>query len=91
MLLLVGGFIGGFGWFVGVALLWMSDVWRVRDKLIGTFVLPGALALSVGLLVGVGTSAGGSVCSGRQGGPTVCTNTGGTPGWEQRSSPRRSS
>ena len=48
--------IGGFGWLVGVVLLWMSDVWRVRDKLIGTLVLPGGLAFPAVLLVGVGVS-----------------------------------
>jgi uncharacterized membrane protein len=83
VLLLVGGFIGGFGWLVGVALLWMSDVWRVRDKLIGTLVLPGGLAFSAVLLVSVGTSAGSGACYGSPGEATVCTNTGGTPGWEQ--------
>lgn len=84
VLLLFGGFFGGFGWFAGVALLWLSDVWRVRDKLIGTFVLPGGLALAAVLLVGVGTSVG-SVrsCISRSDGATVCTQSGGTPGWEQ--------
>ena len=43
-LLLVGGFLFVVGWFVGVALLWSSRVWTLRDKLIGTLVLPGGLA-----------------------------------------------
>ena len=33
-----------FGWIVGVVLLWTSTVWTTREKLIGTFVLPGGLA-----------------------------------------------
>jgi hypothetical protein len=43
-LLLIGGFIFVFGWFVGVVLLWRSEIWTLRDKLIGTLVLPGGLA-----------------------------------------------
>jgi uncharacterized membrane protein len=43
ILLLVGGFVGFVGWIVGLILLWISDVWSTRDKLIGTFVLPGGL------------------------------------------------
>jgi len=42
-LLLFGGFALLAGWFVGVGLLWSSKVWKVSDKLIGTFVLPGGL------------------------------------------------
>jgi hypothetical protein len=42
-LLLFGGFAFGVGWFIGVGLLWSSRVWSVRDKLLGTFVLPGGL------------------------------------------------
>jgi hypothetical protein len=29
------------GWVVGVILLWISDVWSKREKLIGTFLVPG--------------------------------------------------
>jgi uncharacterized membrane protein len=44
--LLIGGLIVPvIGWFLGVVLLWISRVWTTRDKLIGTFVLPGGLAL----------------------------------------------
>lgn len=47
-LLLVGGIVvPGFGWLVGVVLLWVSSVWSVRDKVIGTLVVPGGLALSL--------------------------------------------
>jgi uncharacterized membrane protein len=49
-LLLVGGFIPPvLGWIVGVVLLWISDVWSTRDKIIGTLVVPGGLALPLGL------------------------------------------
>jgi uncharacterized membrane protein len=40
VLLLVGGFAFVIGWFVGVILLWASEAWTTRDKLIGTFVVP---------------------------------------------------
>ena len=43
-LLLVGVSLFVVGWFVGVALLWRSRIWTLRDKLIGTLVLPGGLA-----------------------------------------------
>ena len=41
VLLLVGGFAFFVGWLAGVVLLWKSDVWTTRDKLIGTLVVPG--------------------------------------------------
>jgi Protein of unknown function (DUF1700) len=44
VLLLVGGFIAGIGWLVGLVLLWTSQAWTTRDKLIGTLVPPGGLA-----------------------------------------------
>ena len=48
VLLLVGGvLLPVLGWFVGVALLWASAVWTTRDKLIGTLVVPGGLALPI--------------------------------------------
>ncbi len=43
-LLLFGGFALMIGWCVGFALLWSSGIWTTRDKLIGTFVIPGGLA-----------------------------------------------
>lgn len=43
ILLLVGLPLIGVGWVVGVVLLWMSDRWSTRDKLIGTLLLPGGL------------------------------------------------
>jgi len=43
VLLLVGGFLAGIGWIAGVVLLWTSQVWTTREKLIGTLVVPGGL------------------------------------------------
>lgn len=45
LLLFLGGFAVGIGWLVGLVLLWASSTFRVRDKLIGTFFVPGGLAL----------------------------------------------
>jgi uncharacterized membrane protein len=58
------------GWVVGVVLLWMSETWTVREKLIGTFIVPGGLALPA-FLGTIGTSEGG--CGQRLGGPVTCT------------------
>lgn len=77
--LLIGGFIFLVGWFVGVALLWSSKVWTTRDKVIGTFFVPGGLAALVLVvwinLMSIGhgshtdpvtcvTNAGGATCTG---------------------------
>lgn len=41
------------GWLVGVYLLWTSRVWSVRDKLLGTLVLPGGwIAVPIVLIAG---------------------------------------
>jgi uncharacterized membrane protein len=56
ILLLLGGFVFGVGWIVGVVLLWTSRIWTLRDKLIGTLLLPGGLAFSLVLLFGVAGS-----------------------------------
>ncbi len=62
LLLLVGGVVlPVIGWLIGVVLLWVSDAWDSRDKLIGTLVVPGGLLLPLALLTIV-TSAGGG-CS----------------------------
>jgi len=51
--LLFGGFLFGWGWFVGLFLLWRSRAWTLGEKLLGTFVIPGGLAasLAVGLIL----------------------------------------
>jgi HAAS len=38
------------GWFLGVFFLWLSEAWTLRDKLIGTLVVPGGLLLPLVLL-----------------------------------------
>jgi hypothetical protein len=55
ILLLIGGFTI-IGWFVGVVLLWISDAWNTRDKIIGTLVVPGGLAGALG--VGLASTGG---------------------------------
>jgi hypothetical protein len=57
ILLLLGAFFVGIGWFVGVVALWRSRVWSVPEKLIGTLLWPGGLV--TGLLFGVVAFAGG--------------------------------
>ncbi len=51
ILLLIGGFMFGVGWVVGLVLLWSSRAWTTRDKWIGTLVVPGGLA--TGVLIGL--------------------------------------
>jgi uncharacterized membrane protein len=83
VLLLVGGFVFIVGWLVGVVLLWTSRIWTLRDKLIGTLVVPGGLFVSAAVLltaVGSGEScvteqqldAGGNLS-----GPVTTTCSGG--------------
>lgn len=61
-LLLVGGVIvPALGWIIGAVLLWVSRAWTLRDKLIGTLLVPGGLALAVYLgvfAVGASSSCG---------------------------------
>lgn len=45
ILLLGGGLLFGIGWLVGVVLLWSSGTWTTHDKLVGTLIFPGGLAL----------------------------------------------
>jgi len=65
VMLLIGGLvIPIFGWFIGVVLLWVSNAWNVRDKLIGTIFVPGGLGLSTFLFFMTATlePGGGSTC-----------------------------
>jgi len=60
ILLLVGGVVlPVIGWLIGVVLLWVSDAWNRRDKLIGTLVVPGGLLLPVALLTMATSAEGG--------------------------------
>lgn len=69
--------LGAAGWLAGVVALGSSSVWGVRDKVLGTFVLPGGLFGIVGL-VARPISSGGCSTSGGPGRPTVEHCTGGT-------------
>jgi uncharacterized membrane protein len=52
VLILLGGVvIPVVGWLVGVVLLWISSAWTARQKLLGTLVVPGGLALPAGILL----------------------------------------
>lgn len=80
LLLLLGGFIVGIGWLVGLILLWASRAWSTRDKWVGTLLIPGGLATSVfiGLIV-LGTATK-QVCYGVAGGAEHCSNAAGQSG-----------
>ena len=55
LLLTAGSFVPVVGWVVGVVLLWMSSLWRVREKLLGTLVVPlgpGAAIYALPFLLG---------------------------------------
>lgn len=61
ILLLLGGFVFGVGWIAGVVLLWSSTAWRVREKVIGTLLIPGGLAAGFFAFAVLAVGAG-SVC-----------------------------
>jgi hypothetical protein len=63
-LLLLGGFLGGVAWLVGVFCLWFSNAWKWYDKVVGMLFWPFGLAASAAwvagwLLAPTRTSAGG--------------------------------
>jgi len=76
VLLLVGGFLAGIGWIVGVVMLWSSRFWTLRDKLIGTFLVPGGL---FGALIFLSSRVSGSQICTSGGGPGRATVTRCTP------------
>jgi HAAS domain-containing protein len=59
------------GWFVGIGFLWSSRAWKVRDKFLGTLVIPGGL-LPLGILLL--HPVAGSTCT-SHGGPGIPTVT----------------
>jgi hypothetical protein len=77
ILLLIGGFIFFVGWIVGAVLLWTSRAWTAREKLVGTLVVPGGLAVGLWLGLFVGSS---TIQCGSSGGPSRPTITRCTPG-----------
>jgi uncharacterized membrane protein len=84
VLLLLGGVVlPVIGWLIGVVLLWVSDAWDRRDKLIGTLVVPGGLLLPLALLTVAVSAEGGScgtpVSTGGATGEAACVDgSGGT-------------
>ena len=70
--LLLGGFVFVVGWFVGLVLLWLSEVWTTAEKLVGTLLVPGGLLPAFLIFYGgLGgytetcvSDAGGVVCTG---------------------------
>jgi Protein of unknown function (DUF1700) len=86
ILLPLGGIVLPFvGWVIGVALLWSSRVWTVRDKVIGTLLVPGGLATALALTLAAGSAqeCGGSTELGPGGVPITHTTCGGggTSAW----------
>lgn len=63
VLLLVGGLIVPLvGWMVGVVLLWVSNAWNVRDKIIGTLFVPGGLGFAIFLYLASSSLTVGRSC-----------------------------
>jgi uncharacterized membrane protein len=74
ILLPIGGIlVPVIGWIVGVILLWASQAWTTRDKLIGTLILPGGLLLPFGLGFVAGS---GEACVQTSGGVDTCSGGG---------------
>lgn len=73
-LLLFGFIAAGVGWLVGVVLLWRSRAWTIRDKLIGTLVLPGGVFLSALLLLLAFGQAHKMICTRYGTGVAKCTH-----------------
>lgn len=64
LMLTLGSFLPVVGWLVGVVLLWTSSLWRVREKVLGTLVVPfgpGLVLVGGAFLPFLG---GGGVCTG---------------------------
>ena len=92
-MLTAGSLLPVLGWLVGVALLWTSQRWRLRDKLLGTLVVPfgPGLLLVLGAVAPLSTrtcssssTAVSSLDGGTVGPPVSATEscTGfGPPGW----------
>jgi hypothetical protein len=74
------------GWFVGVVLLWVSDAWTTRDKLVGTLFFPGGLLLPLGLGVMAGEASSCGTVVNPQLSPqpigSNCPPADGTAAWE---------
>jgi hypothetical protein len=62
--LTVGSFVPVVGWLLGAVLLWTSKVWTVREKVVGTLLIPGGPAVAAVFGLGITTFA-----------VTTCTTT----------------
>ena len=83
VLLLVGGLIVPlFGWMIGVILLWLSNAWNVRDKVIGTIFVPGGLGLPlIGfVLFATGSDSGTCISDLKNPNMVACTGEGTSAG-----------
>jgi Kef-type K+ transport system membrane component KefB len=58
-LLLFGSLLLIAGWFIGIVLLWTSDQWNRRDKIIGTLLLPGGIPVALLFALIAGARFGG--------------------------------
>ncbi len=93
LLLTVGSLLPLVGWVLGVVLLWSSPLWRRREKLLGTLVVPFGPGGAYYLLAFLPLLSGGTEQScvtvsgndgGSDGGEVSCTVSGtgvGLPGW----------
>ena len=87
ILLPIGGIVRPIvGWVAGAVLLWVSDAWGTKDKLIGTLLFPGGLLIPAALLFMAGESSGcGTVVTPQlqpQEGSPSCPPADGTGFWE---------
>ncbi len=80
LMLTVGSLLPVVGWLVGVVLLWTSSLWRTREKVFGTLVVPlgpGGFLFAAAFLPGAGgvqyceSSTGASAIVGEPGAPPV--------------------
>ena len=72
VMLTVGSLVPIVGWLVGVALLWMSSRWTLRNKLLGTLVTPGG----PGLVLLAGLFVTGESCQTSTGAISIATSSG---------------
>jgi hypothetical protein len=79
LLLMFGGFLVLLGWLGGAFLLWTSDRWTIREKLIGTLAVPGGYATAAWAVLATSSvsqcrgSVGNMTCVG---GPTTLQQIG---------------
>jgi hypothetical protein len=87
VLLPIGGVVlPVLGWLIGVVLLWVSDAWRTREKLLGTLLFPGGLLIpaALGVLASESGSCGTVVTPQLSPQPIgeACASPDGTAWWE---------